>query len=156
MNSELYQLDNLAPRRKKRADTLIQCFELVAKRGLVSVILKKRNWFSREATKYKEVFQTGDRSSSMFAVTNESQYPLAAKLITKISVWHFNNFVVIFGHMALIDELKRKHSEIKNLSILEIQEIIQTEIEGFFFPVDEELVVYGNDTIKEVMKNLTI
>ncbi len=85
----------------------------------------------------------------MYSVDNNDNVDEISSLLNSISIWHYSNFVIIAGSLGLTNSLKQIDF---SRTIPEMQEDIDTYISGFMFPVDEELVCYGDKKFQNLFK----
>ena len=106
-------------------------------------------------TRFSNLEVIDKENSFMYAVINESQLELGSELICSTRPWHRSSFLVLVGQKSLFEELKSKFAEIKDMVVPEMENVLNSEITGYFFPLDEELVIHGSERIHEIINGVS-
>jgi len=143
------------PKTNEKKQILISLLASIIDNELVAAIIRKESLFKRLQTRFSSLKILNNQNVFMYAVTNKSEFQLASELICSTKPWHKSSFVVLVGQKSLLDELKVKFGEIKDLVVPEMEEVLDISITGYFFPVDAELIIYGTGKFREILSRIS-
>jgi hypothetical protein len=140
------------PPKEDRTLLLIEIFTSAFKSGLNAIIFREEKLLYKITSNSSDLEVTREAKTAAYKVLDESQFESASKLVSTTNPWHKNSFLVMFGKVSLVEECASKLGEIAGLTVPEMQKLLENEIDGYMFPVDDELIVYGTESLLQVLK----
>jgi hypothetical protein len=136
----------LSPSRSERHRELVRLYEALIE---LSVELCVLTTTTSKASQRHFVSGIGSTKVYMFRST-VSAIPFA-DLISSIKPWHFNSLAVIIGKPGTTKALCESGLDDLSLPIPELSDSSGLTFRGYFFPVDDEIVLYGDQDISNAV-----
>ncbi|MEZ5357385.1 MAG: hypothetical protein R3F48_01050 [Candidatus Zixiibacteriota bacterium] len=146
--SQLPNIDSIAIKQSERKAYLTQLLTSLIQSGYQILIISKKH-----KRKFDGLLLKSGSEQSVYVVSGDSVNE-GVDLLYNTTPWHRGIFCVVIGQGELISNFDKLELNELSKSIDEINVKIDNLIDGYFFPLDDELVFYGNESIAEEIGNL--
>jgi hypothetical protein len=140
--------------QEQRLEILIS--KLVNK-GYVAVLVKINPTFCDFLKSKKKAF-VGGMKTLFFSCDQTSKLVDFMSLITAVKLWHMSTIRVLIGDANLVSEIESKYSskpiKISNIADGSWLNEIQNNVNGFLEFSDDDIAIYGDVEIKEIVKDV--
>ena len=140
--------------KSKKIEFLSAVLAELLNNGLVGLIVIKRKSEPIGFAKYRELKVISKNGVHAYCLSKKDQIPLAVELLIKAKPWYRAGFTMIFGGSQLPSLIEKNCSLFKERSIPDLEEILGRKFNGYFFPLDNELLYYGRDSFRNIILRL--
>lgn len=130
--------------RRERGIVTKELLQAIIGAGLVAIYVAKVTDAPTDHIDQADSCVAENSSIVIYAIVSRNEIDEGQKVICGTAHWDRSSFLVIVGESKLADEILSKAAAIQGFTLPELQQVLDSQVEGYFFPVDYELAVGGS------------
>lgn len=137
--------DSILLARSERAIFLKRLFGESIAAGLFVAVIVKRGW--------RRIPLSAITATHKYLLTSAVDADTSAQIAETVANcvrWHMNGFSILIGEKEVVSALVKK-PELLDQAVPAIMSEIEHKINGYIFPLDDELLFFGDDLMEQVV-----